>query len=259
MIGLSAATLISLHRFTQVAPSPFQVSASDACAPVNEAREDARWTNPGVSGSVSGRGSLILQRCRAGTWTFQIHGTAMDKISPLLMIDSGDQRLVEQALDGDKTLTIPVKSAEYLQLTVPNAAVVLEDRNLSIKNFRFQPKVPCLQDPPKLSSLNVGTLINSNAILLSNGSLLFSPCENGTVDFELSGSEMNNLGPTVVIRAGGKVVRIEQVRAQHPVGVKLRASKQSPISIEFTNDGARVLEQRSIEIRSAVFSQENGQ
>lgn len=257
MIGLSSATLFSLHKFTQVAPSPFRVSASGTCTPVNEAREDARWTNPGVSGSVSGRGSLILQRCHAGTWTVQVHGTPMDKIPPLLMIDSGDQWLVEQALDGDRTLTIPFKSAEYLQLTVPNAAVVLEDRNLFIKNFRFQPKVPCLQDPPKLSSLNVGTLINSNATLLSNGALLFSPCESGTVDFELSGSEMNNLGPIVIVRAGGKIVRIEQLRAHQTVGVKLRTSKQSPISIQFTNDGARVLKQRSIEIRSAVFSEKN--
>ncbi|MFC4452174.1 hypothetical protein [Deinococcus sonorensis] len=250
---LIAACGLAVQRFNRVAISPLPVAPLTACQPQQLARGQARWDAPGQGGFLYGNGTLLLQACRKGHWTLQVNGTAMQGIPPHLIITSGIQPLLERDVSGVLTLTVPAKAGQPLALTAPNTLVVLEARNLYVDHFHFQPQRPCLQGPVELSSPDVGTLGPTKIQLLSNGAVSLIACGAGEATFQLSGSETAGVGPLATVQVGGHTIFRGLIATQRSRTLRLPLRQGEQLQISFSNDAARQLDQRQIEVNQAVF------
>lgn len=255
--GLTAALVVSIwqatERFISVPIPELSAKMRSPCTKGQDAQSEARWEGEGQRGYITGHGSLILQRCTAGTWVLDVTGISLDGIAPRLLVESGSNILLDQTIDKHAHLSIPVKAGFPLAFTVPNATVRLEDRNLYISKYRFSPNIPCLQNPPQLSSKDIGILENNRASITNNGSFFLTACGDGNFSFTLSGSNLKSVGPEVSIKISGSSYYLGFIQAGKPTKFNVSLHKNDRIDVSFTNDGALPLGERNITINNSRF------
>jgi hypothetical protein len=252
-LAFSAAVWKASELFVGLPVPELSARSRSTCIEGQDAQSEARWEGLGQVGYITGRGSLILQKCTAGIWTLEVKGISLDGIAPRLLIESGSNILFDRIIKQDSQLNVQVKAGFPLSFTVPNATVKLEDRNLYISNYRFTPAIPCLQDPPRLSSKNIGILEGNHAELTNNGSFFMTACGDGSVSFTLLGSNLRSLGPKVLIDISGVQYYLGfiQERDQKKFNIALRKNDQ--VNVSFLNDGAIVIGERSVRLQNYIF------
>ncbi|WP_424951113.1 hypothetical protein [Deinococcus sp.] len=252
-VALVAAIWRASEHFVGLQVPDLSAQLQTSCIDSQDAQSEARWERAGRNGYITGRGSLILQKCTAGTWTLDVAGISLNGVAPRLLIESGSDILFDRTIDKDSRLSVQVKAGFPLALTVPNALVKLEDRNLYISDYRFTPDIPCLQNPPQLSSKNIGILSVNRANLTNNGSFFMTACGDGKVSFTLTGSNLQSVGPKISIDISGAQYYLGFIQANSPKNFNINLHKNDRLGIVFSNDGAITLGERTIKVKNSSF------